>query len=107
MVVKQKVKAPYGSWPSPITADLIVRGSILIDEVHTDSADIYWLEGRPKEDGRYVVVRYDKNLGRPIDVTPPFVPGEENHFNVRTHVYGYGGGAWLVDDGVVYFSNYS
>ena len=57
------IKAPYGSWKSPITSDLIVAQSIGLSEVRIDGDEIYWLESRPHEAGRYVVVRYVR--GRP------------------------------------------
>ena len=41
--------APYGSWKSPITSDLIVAGSIRRGGVFAEGADIYWLEMRPRE----------------------------------------------------------
>jgi dipeptidyl aminopeptidase/acylaminoacyl peptidase len=47
--------APYGSWKSPITSDLIVAQSIALSEVRLDGRAIYWLEGRPQEQGRFVV----------------------------------------------------
>jgi dipeptidyl aminopeptidase/acylaminoacyl peptidase len=100
-----KTEAPYSSWPSPITADLIVKEVISIGEVRLDNLDVYWLEGRPGEQGRYVVV-HERQDGAIVDITPPFREGEP-YFNVCTHVYQYGGGAWLVDDGVLYFSNFS
>ena len=91
--------APYGSWKSPITSDLIVAQSISLSDVRLDGGQIYWLEGRPQEQGRSVVVRADAD-GRRIDVTP--APS-----NVRTRVHEYGGGAWTVWDGTVYFSNFA
>lgn len=106
-------EAPYGSWPSPITADLIVKESIFIgthgfsSDVRIDGADVYWLEGRPNENGRGVVVCYGANDDHPGDVTPAFVAADKPYFDVRTQVYEYGGGAWLVDGGVLYFSNFS
>ena len=64
--------APYGSWKSPITSDLIVARSITLSEVRLDGSNIYWLEGRPLEQGRYVVVRGSED-GRHTEVTPvPF-----------------------------------
>jgi hypothetical protein len=48
--------APYGSWKSPITADLIVSESIGVSNTWFDGEDIYWLEMRPAEKGRYVIV---------------------------------------------------
>lgn len=85
-------RAPYGSWKSPITSDLIVAKSIGLSEVRLDGDDIYWLESRPEEGGRNVVVRN----GEEVTAKP---------FNVRTRVHEYGGGAWTVADGALYFSN--
>jgi dipeptidyl aminopeptidase/acylaminoacyl peptidase len=92
------VKASYGSWRSPITSDLIVADAIALSEVWLDDDDVYWLEGRPKEAGRYVLARRDAQ-GRTIDVTPA-------PFNVRTRVHESGGGAYTVHDGVAYFSHF-
>ena len=91
--------APYGSWKSPITSDLIVAQSITLSEVCLDGGHVYWLEGRPQEQGRCVVVRAGAD-GRPIDITPP-------PYNARTRVHEYGGGSWTVRDGTVYFSNFA
>ena len=91
--------APYGSWKSPITSDLIVAQSITLSEVYLDGGHVYWLEGRPQEQGRYVVVRADTD-GRSADVTPPT-------YNARTRVHEYGGGSWTVRNGTVYFSNFA
>ncbi len=84
---------PYGFWKSPITSDLIVAKSIGLSEVQLDGSDVYWLESRPDEAGRSVLVSLSAG-----DVTP-------QPFNVRTRVHEYGGGAWTVADGVLYFSN--
>ena len=92
-------EAPYGSWKSPITSDLIVSESIKIVEIALDGEDTYWIESRPSERGRCVVVRRSPD-GNRTDVTP--VP-----FNVRTRVHEYGGGSFVVTDGTVYFSNFS
>jgi dipeptidyl aminopeptidase/acylaminoacyl peptidase len=90
--------APYGSWRSPITADLIVAETIRLGLIGLDGDDVYWSEMRPAEGGRYVVVRRTPD-GRTADVTPP-------PFNARTRVHEYGGGAIVVADGTVYFSNW-
>ena len=89
---------PYGSWKSPITSDLIVGQSITLSEVCLDGGNVYWLEGRPQEQGRCVVVRADAD-GRSTDITPP-------PYNARTRVHEYGGGSWTVRNGTVYFSNF-
>jgi len=90
--------APYGSWKSPITSDLIVAKSIGLSEIRLDGGDVYWLESRPNEGGRYVVVGHRPD--GPVDLTPP-------PFSVRTRVHEYGGGAWTVSGGALYFSNYA
>ena len=97
--------APYGSWKSPITTDLILSGAIGLGQVVLDDEDIYWLEIRPSEGGRMVIVKQSPETDtepqpEPVDVTP-------EPFSVRTRVHEYGGGAYLVNDSVVYFSNFS
>ena len=91
--------APYGSWKSPITTDLIVSGAIGMGQVVLDDEDIYWLEMRPSEGGRMVIVKQALE-SKPVDVTP-------EPLSVRTRVHEYGGAAYLVNDGVVFFSNFS
>lgn len=92
--------APYGSWKSPITSDLIVAQSIGLSEVRIDGEDVYWLESRPQEGGRRVVVRYVPGRESGEDINP-------DPFNVRTRVHEYGGGAWTVSNGVIYFSHFA
>ncbi|HEY9729677.1 MAG TPA: S9 family peptidase [Chroococcales cyanobacterium] len=91
--------APYGSWKSPITADLIVAGTIGLGGIALDGEDVYWTEGRPAEAGRNVIVRRTPD-GKTVDVTPP-------PFNIRTRVHEYGGGAFTIKDGTIYFSNFA
>jgi dipeptidyl aminopeptidase/acylaminoacyl peptidase len=91
--------APYGSWKSPITSDLFVKEGISLSQVHLDGDDIYWIEMRPLEGGRQVVVRQTPD-GKRHDMTP-------RDFNARTRVHEYGGGDYLVQDGEIYFSNFS
>ena len=79
---------PYGSWKSPITSNLIISETINLGQIALGGEDIYWIEMRPAEGGRYT------------DVTPP-------PFNTRTRVHEYGGGAFVVSDGTVYFSNFT
>jgi dipeptidyl aminopeptidase/acylaminoacyl peptidase len=78
---------------------LIVAGTIGLGQIALDGADIYWVELRPAERGRSVVVRRTPD-GQTVDLTPP-------PFNTRTRVHEYGGGAFVLSDGVVYFSNFA
>jgi dipeptidyl aminopeptidase/acylaminoacyl peptidase len=100
MATKTAKAAPYGSWKSPITSDLIVSQSISLSEVRLDRGTAYWLEGRPQEQGRSVVVRAGPEAREQADIVPA-------PYNVRTRVHEYGGGAWTVADGTLYFSNFS
>ncbi|MCH8229374.1 MAG: S9 family peptidase [Chloroflexi bacterium] len=93
-----KTSSPYGSWKSPITARLIAAGGLKLAEVRVDGPDVYWLEGRPEEAGRYVIVRRSPD-GSTVDINP-------ERFNARNAVHEYGGGAYAVRDGVVYFANW-
>jgi dienelactone hydrolase len=89
--------APFGSWKSPITADSILSDSIGLSSIVLDGTDIYWLESRPQEAGRSVIVRRTAD-GKIEDITP-------SAYNVRNRVHEYGGAAYTVVDGRVYFSN--
>lgn len=91
--------APYGSWESALTAEDIARGEIPLGQVEVDGEDVYWLEGRPLEGGRSVLVRQAADGSREV-LTP-------SGFNVRTRVHEYGGGAYLLRAGTVWFSNFA
>lgn len=98
-LVNTPIIAPYGSWKSPITSDLIVSGSIGLSQPSFAGPNIYWVEMRPTESGRNVIVRRDPD-GSLTDINPA-------PLNARTRAHEYGGGDYVVSDGVVYFSNFS
>lgn len=89
----------FGSWKSPITSDLIIAESIGLGQIVLDGDAIYWVEVRPSEGGRHVVRRWNPE-GDIEDVTP-------EPFSVRTRVHEYGGGAFTVSRGVVFFTNFA
>jgi dipeptidyl aminopeptidase/acylaminoacyl peptidase len=91
--------APFGSWKSPITADLLASTYVALDELRIDVDDVYWNELRANDKGRNVIVQR-KPDGTLTDITPP-------GFSARTRVHEYGGGCYLVQNGTVYFSNYA
>ncbi|MCC7022750.1 MAG: S9 family peptidase [Thermomicrobiales bacterium] len=90
--------APYGTWRSPITTDLITGRRVGVASPRLDGDDVYWIESRPAEAGRSVVVRRRAD-GTIADAVPA-------GFSVRTRVHEYGGGAYTVRDGVLIFSNF-
>ncbi len=96
----------YGSWKSPIRSQLVATRTLgtgnpvsSLRMITLDGDDIYWLQIRPQEGGRYVVSRMTPD-GTTSDVTP-------SPFNCRTRVHEYGGGDFAVSDGTVYFSNFA
>ena len=93
-----KTVAPYGSWPSPITAADIAQGGISLESIFIDRDKLYWCERRPTEKGRSVMVTFGDD-GQKRDLVPA-------DFNARTRVHEYGGLCQLVVDGVVYSSNF-
>jgi dipeptidyl aminopeptidase/acylaminoacyl peptidase len=93
------VIGPYGTWMSPIAARTVAAGALRLSGVALEGDDIYWIEGRPEEGGRNVIVKRSAD-GRIADVTPAGT-------NVRTRVHEYGGGAYTVCRGSVYYSEFA
>jgi dipeptidyl aminopeptidase/acylaminoacyl peptidase len=90
---------PFGTWRSPITAEMVSVEGVSLSQPSVEGGTISWLEGRPSEGGRVVLVRAAPS-SEPADLTPP-------GFNVRTTVHEYGGGAYLIHGGTAYFSNFA
>jgi dipeptidyl aminopeptidase/acylaminoacyl peptidase len=88
--------APYGTWRSPVTAQLMTQAAIGISAFCVDGADLYWLESRPAEAGRSCLCRRDAD-GAIVDVTP--LP-----IDVGSRVHEYGGGAYAAAAGRIVFS---
>ena len=88
---------PYGAWPSPITADLATAQFVSLGDLKFSGDRHYWLEQRPREGGRSVIVAANGHDRR--DLTP-------EPMNVRSRVYEYGGGAYALSDDAAYFVNF-
>lgn len=91
--------SPYGSWKSPITSDLIASETMGLEQIAFDGSDIYWIESRPAESGRCVIVRMSPG-GKVEDINPA-------PFNARTRVHEYGGGAYAVFNRTIFFSDFA
>jgi dipeptidyl aminopeptidase/acylaminoacyl peptidase len=87
----------YGEWPSPITPEVVAGGGVDFAGVACDEGTAWWLERRPDEEGRGVLVR--EGGDEPVDVTP-------SGYDIRTLVHEYGGGDFLVDHGTAWFANF-
>jgi dipeptidyl aminopeptidase/acylaminoacyl peptidase len=88
-----------GAWPTPITSELVVRAAAVLGEVVVDGDDVWWSESRPAEGGRSVIVRRTAD-GTVADVLPA-------PWNARTRVHEYGGAAWTVAGGTLWFTEFS
>jgi dipeptidyl aminopeptidase/acylaminoacyl peptidase len=86
--------AAYGYWPSLISPDLVARRTVAYDAVQVTAEAVYWLESRPSQQGRTVLVRWTSDTGA-VDVVPAF--------EVGSRVHEYGGGAYLAAEPAVFF----
>ena len=89
--------APYGTWRSEITTDLITQGAVSLGQVGVDDDTVYWTELRPWEAGRTVLVRRSADGAR-TDMTP-------SPMNVRSRVHEYGGLCFVAGRGGAWFVN--
>ena len=93
--------APYGTWPSTISAARVAAGATPMSGLQlggADGNDIFWLAGRAAEAGRNTLLRHHGAQTEELTAAP---------FNVRTRVHEYGGGAYVVDGVTAYFSHFA
>ena len=91
---------PHGSWPSPITTAMVASAGVGLREPGTNGSGVLWIESRPADGGRCVLVHKDTDGDGPADLTGA-------PFNVRSRVHEYGGGAWAASGEIVVFSNHA
>ena len=91
--------APCGTWTSPVTARVVAAAATRLSGVTVDGDDIYWVEGRPAESGRSVIVKRGAD-GVIADATPPGT-------NARTRVHEYGGAAYAVSKATIYYTEFA
>ena len=100
-----RISRPYGSWPSKIQARLIAAGVPRFSQPTIDGDSLYWLEGRPAEAGRQVLMR--ASLAGADGLAGPAEEVTQEPVNVRTRVHEYGGGDFLVTAGRVDYVDFS
>lgn len=89
--------APFGTWKSPIGATQVATTKGSFDQISVSGNAVYWVESRPEENGRQVLVRA---VGETVtDVTPA-------PYNCRTRAHEYGGLAYVVAGDTIFFSHY-
>ncbi len=95
--MNEKTERPFGGWKSPVTSKDLSEAALKLNDVAIDGEDVIWLEGRPMQAGRAVLVAANAH-GRRRDLTPA-------GFNVRSRVHEYGGGAFAILKGRIWFVN--
>src|SRR6266581_1394040 len=91
------VIAPFGAWRSPISPDMVAGAAVTLWTCRPAGGGVVWMEGRPLEGGRNVLVHRDTS-GRVADLTP-------EGFSVRTRVHEYGGVPFAIHGDRVFFAN--
>jgi len=90
--------APYGAWSSPISAAILAKGAVAVSGLRATGGRLYWLESRPQEGGRQVLMTSDGSA-----VARQLTP---EGFNVRTRVHEYGGAPYVVAGESIWFANF-
>lgn len=97
--MSQRADIPYGSWPTPLTAEVVLASAVGLGGIAIDGPEIIWSEARPAEAGRVQLVRRSPS-GETVELLPP-------GFSTRSRVHEYGGAAWWTRDSMVWFANWS
>ncbi len=88
--------AAYGSWQSLVTPEMLARGNASLAEPALRGEAIYWLESRPWDKGRSMLVRHHGE--QKTDLLP-------SGFSARSRAQEYGGGAWTLAGRFAVFAN--
>ena len=89
--------SPYGSWSSSLSLDQMVEDVVRLAEPAVDGSALYWIETRPLERGRSVLVSCAPGEEQ-TDITPM-------DYSVRSRAHEYGGGSYLARGDRVWFVN--
>ena len=89
----ERTVAPYGSWESPFKIERLTDRVVFLTEPVGAGGIRWWIEGRPEEGGRQVLVRRELD-GTMTRLTP-------EGYNARSRVHEYGGGAALISGELV------
>jgi dipeptidyl aminopeptidase/acylaminoacyl peptidase len=90
--------APYGSWVSPFKIERLTDRVVFLTEPDGVDGIRWWIEGRPDEGGRQVLVRRELD-GTLTRMTP-------EGFNCRSRVHEYGGTAAMISGDLIVVSDF-
>ena len=96
--MQEKRSARYGAWESLVTTELAAGAACALSELTVDDETLYWLETRPAERGRRVLVRWTR-AGGVADAVAATA-------DLGTRVHEYGGGAYAVAEGIIVYSEH-
>ena len=92
-----KTTQAFGSWPSSISAELITKAAPSLNFIQSQGDNLYWVEGRPWDAGRSVIMCRD-STGSIKDLLP-------SPFSHYSKVHEYGGMAYAAGQNHLYFVN--
>ncbi len=90
----------FGSWPSPISSKLLTQKSVRLGEPNIHHDYCYWVESRPQENGRCVLMRKALHSAHEADEAGEVLA---KTISVRTKAHEYGGASYCLDDSAVYY----
>lgn len=91
--------AQFGSWESPVTAELVAAVGAGPRWVDVHDGRVWWTESRTAEGGR-VTILHEGPDGAPVEVLPA-------PWNARNRLHGYGGRPYTVVDGRLVFTHWA
>jgi dipeptidyl aminopeptidase/acylaminoacyl peptidase len=89
----ETVGDPFGAWPSPLHATHLAQASVSLGSTAVDAGRLFWVEGRPSEGGRSVLMGCTLAGAEADHAVREWLPAR---FNVRSRVHEYGGRAYAV-----------
>ncbi|MAZ88512.1 MAG: peptidase [Cellvibrionaceae bacterium] len=88
---------PYGSWPSPIHSTWLTQQSVRLGEPQLGADGNYWIESRPQEKGRSVLMH------QPLDKAMPAREVLSTSISVHSRAHEYGGASYLVSAAGIFY----
>src|SRR3569833_2337553 len=93
------VVAPYGSWASPLGAQVLSRGRVGISDLRSVDGHLYWTETIPAAGGISGLFS-TATSAEGVRISPEGA-------NVRTRVHEYGGASFVAARGQIFYSNFT
>ena len=79
-------RQPYGTWSSPITAEIVARAGIRVSFPTFVEDEIWWLESRPAEQGRSVADVLRTAVIQYVEGRKQFTDSEARHLRISEYI---------------------